>query len=72
MGLNQPCTGEVVGVAHLGQCMVTNVWLTLDNAWSQMRGLNHSTASDTTRKVLVVHLASFSLMTWLKVSTLTV
>jgi len=46
MGLNQPCTGKVVGVAHLGQCMVTNVWLTLDNAWSQMRGLNHSTASD--------------------------
>jgi len=26
MGLNQPCTGEVVDVDHLGQCMATNVW----------------------------------------------
>jgi len=32
--LNQPCTGKVTGVAHLG------------NAWPQMDGLNHSTASD--------------------------
>jgi len=35
MGLKQPCTGEVIGVAH-----------TLDNAWQQIRGINHSTASD--------------------------
>jgi len=27
MGLNQPRTGEVTGVAHLGQCMATNAWL---------------------------------------------
>jgi len=26
-GLNQPCTGKVMGVAHFGQCMATNVWL---------------------------------------------
>jgi len=33
-GLNQPCTGEVKRVAHLGY------------AWSQMYSLNHCTASD--------------------------
>jgi len=26
-GLKQPCTGEAMGVAHLGQCMATNAWL---------------------------------------------